>query len=192
METERLKSIKLFEAIPDEELAAIAPFAEEREVPAETALVKDNNLFLPRANLGLAYLVHYDGKARADKALEYFQQNKNKADKGLDNFNTAAYLINLGVAHQARGDAANAMLVFTNAAKLLPPDQKSPMRDYLEDAAKRDDPRFVPWHTYADIPPREFAARAVGVTNSLTARSPNEVNSLVMQKFATPPASIKR
>ena len=41
METERLKSIKLFEAIPDEELAAIAPFAEEREVPAETALVKE-------------------------------------------------------------------------------------------------------------------------------------------------------
>ena len=41
METERLKSIKLFEQIPDEELAAIAPFAEEREVQAGTPLVKE-------------------------------------------------------------------------------------------------------------------------------------------------------
>jgi CRP/FNR family transcriptional regulator, cyclic AMP receptor protein len=41
METERLKSIKLFEAIPDEELAQIAPFADEREVQAGTALVKE-------------------------------------------------------------------------------------------------------------------------------------------------------
>lgn len=41
METERLKSIKLFEPIPDDELAAIAPFAEERVVAAGTTLVKE-------------------------------------------------------------------------------------------------------------------------------------------------------
>ena len=41
METERLKSIKLFEPIPDDELAAIAPFAEEREVEEGTPLVKE-------------------------------------------------------------------------------------------------------------------------------------------------------
>jgi CRP-like cAMP-binding protein len=41
METERLKSIKLFEPIPDDELTAIAPFAEEREVEAGTPLVKE-------------------------------------------------------------------------------------------------------------------------------------------------------
>lgn len=41
METERLKSIKLFEPIPDDELAAIAPFAEERVVAAGTPLVKE-------------------------------------------------------------------------------------------------------------------------------------------------------
>ena len=41
METERLKSIELFETIPDEELAAIAPFAEEREVEAGTPLVNE-------------------------------------------------------------------------------------------------------------------------------------------------------
>jgi CRP/FNR family cyclic AMP-dependent transcriptional regulator len=41
METERLKSIKLFESVPDEELAAIAPFAEEREVGTGTTLVKE-------------------------------------------------------------------------------------------------------------------------------------------------------
>ena len=41
MDTERLKSIKLFESIPDEELAAIAPFADERDVEAATPLVKE-------------------------------------------------------------------------------------------------------------------------------------------------------
>ncbi len=41
METERLKSIKLFESVSDEELAAIAPFAEERRVEAGTTLVKE-------------------------------------------------------------------------------------------------------------------------------------------------------
>jgi CRP/FNR family transcriptional regulator, cyclic AMP receptor protein len=41
METERLKSIKLFASVPDEELAAIAPFAEERDVETGTRLVKE-------------------------------------------------------------------------------------------------------------------------------------------------------
>jgi CRP-like cAMP-binding protein len=41
METERLKSIKLFESVPDDELAAIAPFAEERGVESGTTLVKE-------------------------------------------------------------------------------------------------------------------------------------------------------
>jgi CRP/FNR family transcriptional regulator, cyclic AMP receptor protein len=41
METERLKSIKLFESVPDDELAAIAPFAEEREVETGATLVKE-------------------------------------------------------------------------------------------------------------------------------------------------------
>src|SRR5256885_16994308 len=37
----RLKPTKLFEPIPDDELAAIAPFAEEREVEEGTPLVKE-------------------------------------------------------------------------------------------------------------------------------------------------------
>ena len=41
MDTERLKAIKLFEPIPDDELAQIAPFAEEREVGGGSPLVKE-------------------------------------------------------------------------------------------------------------------------------------------------------
>ena len=41
MDVERLKAIPLFAPIPDEELAEIAPFAEEREVEAGTVLVKE-------------------------------------------------------------------------------------------------------------------------------------------------------
>src|SRR2546421_5308468 len=41
MEVERLKSIPLFAPIGDDELFAIAPFAEERTVEAGTVLVKE-------------------------------------------------------------------------------------------------------------------------------------------------------
>ena len=41
MDVERLKAITLFAPIPDEELAEIAPFAEERDVEAGTVLVKE-------------------------------------------------------------------------------------------------------------------------------------------------------
>ena len=41
MELERLRSIPLFENVPDEELKQIAPFAEEREVEEGTRLVKE-------------------------------------------------------------------------------------------------------------------------------------------------------
>ena len=41
MDASRLKSIPLFEEVGDEELAAIAPFADERDVEAATPLVKE-------------------------------------------------------------------------------------------------------------------------------------------------------
>lgn len=106
----------------------------EKAVGALTmALKKDDNLTLPRVNLALAYLVHYDGKPMANKALEYFAQTQNKNDKGIDAYTQAAYLINLGVAQKAAGDLANAQLSFADAAKILPK-QSSQLRDYLEDS----------------------------------------------------------
>jgi CRP/FNR family transcriptional regulator, cyclic AMP receptor protein len=41
VDRERLKSIRLFQSVPDEELGEIAPFAEERSVEAGTQLVKE-------------------------------------------------------------------------------------------------------------------------------------------------------
>jgi mono/diheme cytochrome c family protein len=63
-------------------------------------------------------------------------------------------------------------------------------RYYLEAAEKRGDPAFVAWNAFADIPSREFASRAVAVAKWLQARSSDDINSLVMQKFATPPTSM--
>ncbi|HEV7363379.1 MAG TPA: cyclic nucleotide-binding domain-containing protein [Solirubrobacteraceae bacterium] len=73
METERLKSIKLFEPIPDEELAAIAPFAEEREVAAGTPLVKEGQF-------------SYEFMAIEEGTAEVTRGGEHVADLGPGNF----------------------------------------------------------------------------------------------------------
>ena len=73
METERLKSIKLFEPIPDDELAAIAPFAEEREVEAGTTLVKEGQF-------------SYEFMAIEEGTAEVTRGGEHVADLGPGNF----------------------------------------------------------------------------------------------------------
>jgi mono/diheme cytochrome c family protein len=60
---------------------------------------------------------------------------------------------------------------------------------YLAEAQQRRDPVFIAWHAYAEIPPREFAAKSPEVTQHLAALA-GEVHPLVAAKFATPPASM--
>lgn len=96
----------------------------------ETALEKDPNLVLARANLGLAYLVHPDEK-NPEKALSYFRKAYNQKDKGLDDLNMAALLVNFGVAEQAAGLTKNAAEKFRLARKLLPEVKGLPIRDQL-------------------------------------------------------------
>jgi CRP/FNR family cyclic AMP-dependent transcriptional regulator len=73
METERLKSIKLFESIPDDELAAIAPFAEEREVEAGNPLVKEGQF-------------SYEFMAIEEGTAEVTRGGEHVADLGPGNF----------------------------------------------------------------------------------------------------------
>jgi CRP/FNR family transcriptional regulator, cyclic AMP receptor protein len=73
VETERLKSIKLFEPIPDDELAAIAPFAEEREVEAGTPLVKEGQF-------------SYEFMAIEDGSAEVTRGGEHVADLGPGDF----------------------------------------------------------------------------------------------------------
>src|ERR1700680_3948974 len=84
------------------------------------ALTKDANLVMARANLGLAYLLHPDGK-KTDEALDYYRKAFNEKDKGLDDVNRAAFLVNFGVAELADGHAQAAADKFRRAQKLLPP-----------------------------------------------------------------------
>lgn len=79
----------------------------------------DARLTLVRANLAIAYLVHPDGKADAQKALEYFAEIENSKDRGVDELSMAALLVNKSVAHQAAGDAAKAKDLLAQADKLL-------------------------------------------------------------------------
>src|SRR5262249_31315004 len=68
------------------------------------ALAKDNHLVLPRANLGLAYLVHPQGKDPEEAAKWFAEAIKlYKQDKNLDSLNLAALLVNAAVADLALG-----------------------------------------------------------------------------------------
>lgn len=59
--------------------------------------------------------------------------------------------------------------------------------DYLEAAGQRNDPIFVPWHAYAQLPEQGFAAAAARLH-----WNPTQVHPLVAKAFQTPPASFKQ
>jgi Zn-dependent protease with chaperone function len=83
------------------------------------ALKHDPNLALAHGNLGLAYLVHPEGKKTAE-ALDYFRKGATLKDKGLDGLSAAAYLVNFGVAELAGGSTSAAADKFRKAGALLP------------------------------------------------------------------------
>lgn len=98
----------------------------------ETALRKDDNLVLARANLGLAYLVYPDpDEKKTSESLEHFRKAFNLKDKGLDGLNLAAFLVNFGVAEQAAGLPREAGEKFRLARKLLVEVKGSPLRNQL-------------------------------------------------------------
>lgn len=86
----------------------------------KTAVKKDDKLVLARANLGLAYLVHPKGKD-VKEALGYFRSAYNPKDKGVNNLNLAALLVNFGVAEMAAGQTSSAADKFRIAKQALPP-----------------------------------------------------------------------
>jgi tetratricopeptide (TPR) repeat protein len=103
----------------------------------ERALERDPNLVLARANLGLAYLVHPDGEKKTDQALAYFRDAYNQKDKGLDDLNVAAFLVNYGVARLANDEPQAAAELFGLARKILP--EKGALRNQLELALLYDE-----------------------------------------------------
>ena len=98
--------------------------ADEKEWAAavsalETALNLDGNLMLVRGNLGLAYLVHPQGK-KVGKALAYLNKAAEEFDLGHTSISRAALMINHGVALQADGKLEAAAKIYDVARTLLP------------------------------------------------------------------------
>ncbi|HTN74160.1 MAG TPA: DUF1553 domain-containing protein, partial [Pirellulaceae bacterium] len=62
---------------------------------------------------------------------------------------------------------------------------------HLTHAAKTHDPIFVPWHAYAKLPPQDFAAQAITVTETLAQQPSGEIHPLVLQRFVKPPATMR-
>jgi hypothetical protein len=60
---------------------------------------------------------------------------------------------------------------------------------FLERARRRHDPVFAPWHEFANLPEREFAARAKAVCDRWAAKPgpAGAVNSLIVKTFAGKP-----
>ncbi len=62
-------------------------------------------------------------------------------------------------------------------------------RDYLRDAGLRNDPVFVAWHRYSDIPDNQFSERAADVTQALHELSAERINPRVADAFTATPTS---
>ncbi len=58
---------------------------------------------------------------------------------------------------------------------------------YLRNAARLDDPVFVPWHRFAELPTDEFATQAATVCAEIQQASPAEINPRVAAVFQQPP-----
>src|SRR5262249_27430355 len=85
----------------------------------QEALRLNPDLTLAKANLGVAYLVHYDGKD-VDRAAKYLQEAVAAApkDRSLDPLDRAALLVNLGVADRGAGKADEALKRFDEGEKV--------------------------------------------------------------------------
>jgi tetratricopeptide (TPR) repeat protein len=95
----------------------------------EIAVKRDDDLVLARANLGLAYLVHPDGK-QIDKALEYFRKADSHKEPAGPRLNYAAFQINFGVAEMAQGSNQLAAQKFARARKHLAALQAIPVKEF--------------------------------------------------------------
>jgi len=60
---------------------------------------------------------------------------------------------------------------------------------YLREAGKQQDAIFAPWRQFAELSAESFGKQTPAITESLASAAPGEVNPLVAQAFATPPAS---
>jgi len=84
------------------------------------ALKLKPDLALAKADLGLAYLFHPDGK-QADKAAEYLQEAVEglEADKSMDPVTRACTFVNLGAAQLAGGDRKEGLAMLDKAVALV-------------------------------------------------------------------------
>jgi hypothetical protein len=62
---------------------------------------------------------------------------------------------------------------------------------YLREAKRRDDPVFVPWHTFARLPTKSFKERAIVETRLLNQADKDGTNPIVARAFAKPPESFE-
>jgi hypothetical protein len=64
-------------------------------------------------------------------------------------------------------------------------------QNFLDVAAAANDPIFLPWRRYRELPEASFAAGASQVTRELSDADEHAINPLVAKAFATPPRSLR-
>ncbi len=62
---------------------------------------------------------------------------------------------------------------------------------YLHRALQQQDPVFLPWHAYRALPADRFATEAVAVTERLQHSEASRIPARVLDRFRTPPASMR-
>jgi cytochrome c553 len=98
----------------------------------------------------------------------------------------AEYLL---AAHAARNQPPADDFMLISDVGDLNPTMITRWRVYLEETQKRSDPVWVVWHQFARVAELDFAAHAGKVVEQL--KNEKTINKLVLEKFATKPASMK-
>ena len=106
----------------------------------ETALRKDEQAFLPAANLAIAFLAPPDNQPNLAESAKYFELAKRRLgnDKGLSDVHLAAFHLNRSVTEMRRGDRKAADRALADARSFI--DRvRSPAFSHLADAVDYGD-----------------------------------------------------
>lgn len=128
------------------------------------------------------------------KAVRDFIESKNRAIQQdlrahVGSYLKAAYDLGFDPKNKKLGDRARTDKLARGRLRWV----MERWKKFLEAAGKTHDPVFAPWHTFASLPPAEFAKRAPDVSRALVAkRDPSKpVHPLLARSFAEkPPANM--
>ena len=146
-------------------------------------------------------LVPIGEPAVRDKGYEAFEAELKKRQQALADATAKAREETSGIVRRKTTDYLAAQLELSKfpeeaAGLVLGKEDTNPAfvrrwRDYLWKMAKADDPIFLPWRRFAELPAAEFGGRAEDVLRGLRDEKVEKANAIAGQAFAAAPDSMR-